>query len=847
MKKILLTIIIFIGSFTVGYSQCMPSVSLKADKSNVCIGEQITFTATSVNGGIPTYVWSSSVYGVLPETTDTYIFTSKIQYEVISVKMTSSLGCASPSSVTEYINVSYYFNAGLIGTYQTICYNTIPSPITETSTNTATTPIYSWEVSQTGTEGSFTLLPDETSPTYTPTRALTQDMYIRRLLVDQSAQAPCNSGYSNIVKITVKPVLGGGTITADQTICSNTLPQWLFESTPSNAGFGKYSWEMSEDNITYRIMEVNSNTTNYTSFYYPYTSDTYIRRITTDITSPASCNSAASNSVKITIMPTIIPGSIVGDETICSGGNIATSTMSQATAPTGRNGTYSYQWQSDEVGHFQNIAGATNSTYNAGYLLKTTSFRILYGPCGNATSNIITKSVTSLEISVDANHTGQVCSGTEMIFTVTPINGGAAPSYQWYIGTIPVGSNTATYNFISKVTDYGKQITVKVTSSDACTIGTATSRPVFLNIVPSITPTIITDNNSMCEGYMTKIIITSIYAGFTPAYQWYVIPQESGSALAVGGGTMYISTVLQDGDKVYVEQISNAECFNPNTNPSRSNIITMNIRPIPNPTINEGDQTICTGESFTFTSTSTSIIPQTTWQWFKENTNSNIAIPGATNSFYTATEAGIYWLLQDNYACSVPSIPVTLTIDPCGGFSSTITGPNPIIPGQQNAVYRVANQTGFTYTWSITGGTIVSGQNTNRVIVDWDAPTSNALARTTSTSYSISVVEKNQSNQTKTTTATINTITTAVTQSQAQSGINVFPNPTTGTFNIEMPESGVAVSYVILDLTGLTVASGIFTSTGSDQTIDSDLDAGMYQIVLKYNNTVTCVRLSKVL
>ncbi|HSY61711.1 MAG TPA: T9SS type A sorting domain-containing protein, partial [Cytophaga sp.] len=189
---------------------------------------------------------------------------------------------------------------------------------------------------------------------------------------------------------------------------------------------------------------------------------------------------------------------------------------------------------------------------------------------------------------------------------------------------------------------------------------------------------------------------------------------------------------------------------------------------------------------------------------------------------------------------------VTLDIDPCGAFSTSITGPNPISPGQQNAVYSVANQTGFTYTWSIEGGTIVSGQNTNAVTVDWDAATSNAFARTTASSCSISVLEKNSTNQTKTTTTTINTITTGTMQSQAKSGINVFPNPTTGSFNIEMPESGVDVFYEVLDVTGLSIARGTFTSTGDDQKIDIDFGPGMYQVILKYNNSITCIRLSKV-
>ncbi|NJK93804.1 MAG: hypothetical protein HC905_01710 [Bacteroidales bacterium] len=53
--------------------------------------------------------------------------------------------------------------------------------------------------------------------------------------------------------------------------------------------------------------------------------------------------------------------------------------------------------------------------------------------------------------------------------------------------------------------------------------------------------------------------------------------------------------------------------------------------------------------------------------------------------------------------------------------------PNPVIsgnttvPGGQTATYSTLNQTGHTYTWTVTGGTISSGQNTNQITVTWGA------------------------------------------------------------------------------------------------------------------------------
>jgi len=838
MKKLLLLVTFLICTYSIGYSQCTPSVSLKGDKNNVCIGEQITFTATPVNGGsTPIYVWSSSVYGVLSETTDTYVFTAKIQYEVISVKMTSSLGCASPSSATESINVSYYFNAGLIGNYQTICYNTIPSTISVASINTATMPIYSWEVSQTGTDGSFTLLQGETDPTYTPKLALTQDLYIRRLLVDQSAQAPCNSGYSNIVKITVTPTFFPGSISSDQTVCSNSLPKDLFELIPSNAVMNKYDWEESTDGITYNLMPVNSNTSYYNSFYKPYTSDIYIRRIITDITRPSSCNTAISNSIKITIQPTIVPGVITGDESICNEQTTPATTISESIAPTGSLGIYYYQWQSNAVGFFYNIAGATNNSYDPGYLSTTTSFRLVYGPCANATSNVITKTVKSnVPTAVSINHPAQLCSGVTTAFNATVINGGSSPSFQWYLDNTPIGTNSASYNYTPLSGDNGKYITVQVIPAESCYLR-ATSSAALLNIgLTSPTVSISTLNNPICDGSLSTFIVTSTGSGPIVSYKWYF------NSTAVSNSNFFTLANLTDGDEIYVEMTSslNSACLI-GTNPFVSNKIIMTVKPIPNPQINEGDQTICAGSnSFTF---NTSPGSGTNFQWVFNG----VPISGATAYKYEANLTGTYSVQENNGACTNTSSPVILTIDPCGAFSSFINGPNPITPGQQNAVYSVVNQTGFSYAWNITGGTITSGQNTNSVTVDWDAPaTTSAVSRISTPGYSISVIETNPDNQKKTTTIGEQPTTTSVSKSLMQSGITLFPNPTTESFNIEIPESGVAVNYEVLDLTGASVAQGNFISTSTAEKITTNFGAGMYQVVLRYNDVVTCGRLSKV-
>jgi len=563
----------------------------------------------------------------------------------------------------------------------------------------------------------------------------------------------------------------------------------------------------------------------------------------------------------------ITAGIIGPDQIVCVSDKIQR--IQNIASPTGiqiNTSVYKWEYSIDGISGWTEIKYETDATYlpilypqSIRYYRRTIIDYSISHPCNTATSNIVKISVVPI--------TAGLLTGSETICVnsvstpITAIDGtppNKAYTYQWrkylrhdyydlsefdyYWSTIDGATNESYDPGILSTTTYYKRLQI---SSDGC--GTLTSNVVkkVIEQINSPSVTLNANGNPQCLSLQTRFMVTSTGGGSSPNYQWYLIPKGSGTKVAIGTGDTY-SNILQNDDEIYVELVSSSNCII-GVNPFISNKITMDVRPIPQPTINESDKTICAGETFTFTAT---VGNGTTLRWTKytpEMTSyEERIISGATTAAYTATQSGIYSIHEDNGTCSTTSGTVTLTVDPCGAFSTTITGPNPVMPGQQNAVYGVPNQTGFTYTWSVTGGTIVSGQNTNAVTVDWNAATTNSLARTTSTPYSISVVEKNQSNQTKTTTATINTITTAVAKSQAQSGINVFPNPTTGTFNIEMPESGIHVTYDIQDLTGLSVASGTFTSTGNDQTISADLHAGMYQIVLTYNNIVTCVRLSKV-
>jgi sensor domain CHASE-containing protein len=77
-----------------------PSVTISANPGNtICTGTNVTFTATPTNGGTPSYQWKLNGNNV-GANTNTYSNNALANGDVVSVVMTSSLACASPTTAT---------------------------------------------------------------------------------------------------------------------------------------------------------------------------------------------------------------------------------------------------------------------------------------------------------------------------------------------------------------------------------------------------------------------------------------------------------------------------------------------------------------------------------------------------------------------------------------------------------------------------------------------------------------------------------------------------------------------------------------------------------------------------
>src|ERR1044071_7640075 len=231
------------------------------------------------------------------------------------------------------------------------------------------------------------------------------------------------------------------------------------------------------------------------------------------MTSNANClTTPTANSNQVVMNITTQPASVSITSTsssICAGGSITFTA-----APTNGGLTPAYQWFINGTA----VPGATGATFTTSTLtnndavtVQLTSSDVCSSPA-TATSNAIditTSTVTpTVAIAADQN---PVCTGAAVTFTTTATDGGAAPTYQWFInGNAVAGATNAT--FTSSTLANNDVVTVVMTSNANClTTPTANSNPVAVNISqPNLN---ITDPSTVCAPTTVDLTAPSVTAG----------------------------------------------------------------------------------------------------------------------------------------------------------------------------------------------------------------------------------------------------------------------------------------------------------------------------------------------
>lgn len=239
---------------------------------------------------------------------------------------------------------------------------------------------------------------------------------------------------NNSLRIAVTPALMAGTIGEGQIICHDMLPEALDLDVPPTGGAGnyRYQWQQSRDNENWNdIPEALNPDYNPPSLK----STTWFRcRISSGRFKPV-----ATNSVKISVIENLSPGTIGPGQSICY--NTTPATLGLTTNPSGGGDIYTYQWQtsSDRVS-WTDIPGAVNQSWSPPAITQTVWYRLRVTSGGCASEHTLPVSITvyaTLNPGTIGNDQS-ICHETEpdrLVLTNNPSGGTGTFEYQWQLSS----------------------------------------------------------------------------------------------------------------------------------------------------------------------------------------------------------------------------------------------------------------------------------------------------------------------------------------------------------------------------------------------------------------------------
>jgi hypothetical protein len=304
------------------------------------------------------------------------------------------------------------FNSGSAGIAQSVCYNSVPSALLQTTPPTGGTGSYSyqWQISTDGL--AWVNIVGASLPDYSPP-AMTATSYFRRNVVSGTMTA-----VGNIVQISVITEFSPGTTGYSQSVCHSTLPSMLTEVAPPTGGNCSYSfqWQTSPDSLSW------TDIPGATSQHYSPPSlvtTSYFRRAVTSGELTEFCQ-----PVKISVISEFSPGSIGTSQTICY--NSSPNSLIQITPPMGGTCLYNFQWQrSYDETNWVDIENAVSADFSPGTLTETTYFRrsVISGEESELTNPV---QITVNTLTAQLNGNADIYENTASQISIS-ISGGISP------------------------------------------------------------------------------------------------------------------------------------------------------------------------------------------------------------------------------------------------------------------------------------------------------------------------------------------------------------------------------------------------------------------------------------
>lgn len=668
---------------------------------NVCSLTEVSYTVSDTNNSGASYAWSITS----PRTTTASVVipgsptgaTISVQFGGFSTQDSVSLtvtattpnGCMSSTSFTVHVYSQPVANAGTdifacVGEERTLGYFNSGAEQWQTATGGSGEYAYVW----------------------TPATELDDAM--------SNAPVVTVSATTTTYTVTVTDLVTGCMTTDQITVTGHPMPALVIDNTTGCGGLittytvtdtnntgASFSW----DTDGLECGSVISESGNTISILWSSVSESTVCSLGVSADTPQECS--VSGTFDITINPAPVLA-VEGLNFVCSGSTqVYTVTDSNSTDA-------SYQWS---------VSGGTIIGASDG-----ASVSVLWSTAGETTTG---------EVSVMAATTEGCSVLTEVGVTINPNPvAGITGTDSVYAGTVTMYSVTgATQSLVYNWNVTGGTITTDVTASSVsvlwstgntvATIGavslTATNESgcaVLAQFAVTVYPAIPVDiaGDSTTVGDTTGVYGVAGVDTTTTSFQWEV---PAGGQI-VGSSTG--ATIMIEWDDVDEPTTATLSVFVTNeTGGTGSTTFTVQIYPRPILVVS-GDRTMCSDGTETYTVTDTRNTGST-YTWFVSGGAITGSTTGATvtiqwNTVTTVTNASILVVGAEPHGFDGTTT-ITVTVYPNPNIS--LSGIPTVCGGTTTSyVAADAHNTNAAFTWTVNGGTILSGQGTAQIDVQWD-------------------------------------------------------------------------------------------------------------------------------
>jgi gliding motility-associated-like protein len=756
--------------------------------ATVCSGANSGTLTLSGNTGTVLY-WEFSTDGGATYTNIANTTTSESYLNLTATTVyranVKSGACAATNSGTVTITVSPLSVGGTVSSNDTVCSGSNSGTLTLSG---QTGSVSNWQSSSDGITWT-NIANTTTSQSYLNIVATT---YYQANVTSGA----CSAVLSSIDTITVEAPSVGGIISASANVCFGNNSGTLTLSGHTGNVMG---WEYSTDG---GINWISISNTTPTYVYLNITVTTVFRAIVQN----NSCASVLSSTATLTVDAVSVGGSISGGTNACGGANSGSLNLF------GYLGAIQFWESSVDGGTTWTAIANTTATENYLNVLTTTIFRVIVanGVCSNDTSLTATITIDAPPIAGTLSANDTVCGGA---------NSGTL-NLVGYLGSIinwETSIDGVTWFALSNTTASQSYLNLTATTyyrafvnSGVC-LGTVSNIDT-ITVDPASGGGIISGATAGCEGANSGTLNLTGYSGAIQTWQSSI---DGGLTWSPIVNTTASQTYLNLVDTTWYLAIVQSGVCGPISSTPTSVVV------YPKPVAVFSADTVCYGNTTTFTNTSTILSGFIQFNQWDFGDGNNSLSPAPAHTYGSAGTFVSSLLLTSNLGC-LDTATVTVLVNALPSSTITASGPLQFCIGDSVSLTGVAG--GFDYLWS-----------------------------TTDTTQSITLI----------TAGTVSlTISDTLTGCFAMDSVDVsvFANPSVSAgsdinlslgSNIDLEGSGIGVitwswfpsvgltNASISDPSASPVVTTVYTLTGTDMNGCSDVDTMTVTVVLDYNVTIS--------